>query len=84
MEKRKLSLDALSVSSFETSPAMDDGERGTVRAHADTAKAAEGAAKDCTCGNSCLCPSAYYYCGTGPQTIYSCDYTFNRSCVYGE
>lgn len=83
MEKKKLSLEALSVDSFETSALREDGARGTVRAHADTAKAPpEGEGAACTCFNTCLCPSAYYYCGDGPETIYSCDYTYNQSCVY--
>ena len=50
---------------------------------------AEDAAEDeaqnvsaCTCAYSCVCPSAYYWCGDGYQTLYSCDYTKNASCVY--
>ena len=86
--KLSLDLDTLAVDSFETSPGAED-VRGTVRAHADTARAdtarADTAApdgKDCTCNNTCLCETAYYNCGTGPFTIYSCDYTYNRSCAY--
>jgi hypothetical protein len=68
--RRKLSLDALEVESFETGTATE--ERGTVHAHA----------AGCTCVRSCLCPTAYYHCGTGPHTIHSCDYTHNDSCGY--
>jgi len=71
--KRTLDLDGLAVDSFATEAAAAD--RGTVRAHEDLFAAAA-----CTCQGTCLCPTAYYYCGTGPATIYSCDYTANRSC----
>ena len=71
--KRKLDLDGLAVDSFETEAAAAD--RGTVRAHEEVL-----AAPGCTCQGTCLCPTAYYYCGTGPATIYSCEYTANRSC----
>ena len=69
--RKKLSLDALAVESFETGAAED--ERGTVHAHAGDG---------CTCVKTCLCRTAYYHCGTGPHTIHSCDYTFNDSCGY--
>jgi len=72
--KRKLDLDVLAVDSFETGDA--GAGRGTVRAHDDEMLAAKG----CTCQGTCLCPTAYYHCGTGPFTIYSCDYTANASC----
>ena len=72
--KRKLDLDGLAVDSFETEAA--GAARGTVRAHEDGLFAAKG----CTCQGTCLCQTAYYYCGTGPETIYSCEYTANRSC----
>ncbi|HEX6746361.1 MAG TPA: hypothetical protein VF092_03525 [Longimicrobium sp.] len=75
MRRKKLELDTLSVDSFPT--AADDGGRGTVRAHLDEYAAARG----CTCRGTCLCPTAYYNCGTGPFTIYSCDYTANNSCT---
>ena len=67
MKKLKLKLDALVVDSFR----IPNGARdpGTVRAHAD-----------CTWFDSCLCKTAYYYCGTGPHTIYSCDYTADDRC----
>jgi hypothetical protein len=69
--RKKLELDALAVDSFAT--AEESGERGTVLAN-------QAAAKGCTCQGTCLCPTAYYNCGTGPYTIYSCDYTANASC----
>ena len=77
-KKLSLELDSLSVDSFVTAPAGQAA--GTVRA-------AEGDSKDpqyfdCTCFNSCVCPSAYYWCGDGYQTLYSCTYTNNESCVY--
>jgi len=71
-KKVTLELEALSVESFATTADAEE-PRGTVHA----------AAQDCTCKHSCLCETAYYYCGTGPATIYSCDYTANRSCVFG-
>ena len=74
MQRKKLDLDALSVDSFAT--AGEDGGRGTVRAHVDEYAAAKG----CTCQGTCLCPTAYYHCGTGRATIFSCDYTANGSC----
>jgi hypothetical protein len=74
MKTRKLELDSLSVESFATTTETDEA-RGTVEARE--------AAPACTCNNSCLCPTAYYNCGTGPFSIYSCDYTANRSCAYG-
>jgi hypothetical protein len=74
--RNKLSLDTLAVDSFAT--AAEGGERGTVRANEYDLLAA--AAKGCTCQGTCLCPTAYYNCGTGPYTIYSCDYTANASC----
>ncbi|HEX8696687.1 MAG TPA: hypothetical protein VF746_29990 [Longimicrobium sp.] len=74
--RKKLSLDleALAVDSFATS--KGDGEKGTVRAHDEDMDAPA-----CTCQGTCLCPTAYYHCGTGPFTIYSCEYTNNRSCL---
>jgi hypothetical protein len=73
-KKRKLDLDGLAVDSFETEAAA--AGRGTVRAHDDNLFGVKG----CTCQGTCLCQTAYYYCGTGPATIYSCDYTANQSC----
>jgi hypothetical protein len=79
MKKAKLDLDldGLRVDSFDTTAEPGAG-RGTVRAH--EAVGAEAAAAACTCRGTCLCDTAYYYCGTGPYTIYSCEYTANRSC----
>lgn len=73
--KRKLDLDGLAVDSFATQAAPP--ARGTVHAHDDDVLGVKG----CTCQGTCLCDTAYYYCGTGPFTIYSCDYTANRSCA---
>lgn len=69
--KRKLTLDAdaVAVESFPTGEAaMADG-RGTVHARGG-----------CTYDRTCLCPSAYYYCGDGYQTLYSCDYSKEGPC----
>ena len=74
--KKKLDVDALSVDSFPTT-AAEDG-RGTVHAHEIEPTPP---AYPCTCANTCLCKTAYYNCGTGPYTIYSCDYTHNGSCA---
>jgi len=76
--KKKLTLDvdALSVSSFQTDGA-EDGP-GTVRGHGAEPTPPYYA---CTCAASCDCPSAYYWCGDGYYTLYSCDYTKNESCV---
>ena len=71
MRRKKLSLDALVVDSFPTS-GVPAGPRGTVRAAGD----------DCTCADSCLCPTAAYYCATAPATVVSCAYTNNASCEY--
>ncbi|HSU15093.1 pinensin family lanthipeptide [Longimicrobium sp.] len=73
--RKKLDLDTLAVDSFAT--AAEDGARGTVRAHENEP---DVAARGCTCQGTCLCPTAYYNCGTGPYTIYSCEYTANNSC----
>lgn len=75
--KKKLDLDGLVVDSFATASAAAEG--GTVRGHEDDGGLL--AKPGCTCAASCLCPSAYYHCGTGPFTIYSCDYTANASCA---
>ena len=69
--RKKLSLESLSVDTFETGTAETE-DRGTVR----------GNAAGCTCVRTCLCRTANYNCGTGPYTIYSCDYTHNDSCGY--
>jgi hypothetical protein len=83
MHKSKLSLETLAVDSFETTRAAADA-RGTVHGH----DAGTGGPQptppqyvDCTCAATCDCPSAYYWCGDGYHTLYSCDYTKNESCV---
>ncbi|MFL5539006.1 MAG: hypothetical protein ACJ8J0_08440 [Longimicrobiaceae bacterium] len=79
--KRRLDLDRLSVDSFETT-AAPAGARGTVRAHeSGDAPAPTPPEYACTCQNTCLCKTNYYYCGTGHATIYSCDFTVNASCI---
>lgn len=72
MKTRKLGLDpeALSVESFATAR-EEAGTRGTVEARE----------ADCTYFVSCLCRTAYYYCGDGYHTIYSCNYTNDERCT---
>jgi len=67
MNKLRMDADDLRVESFPTAGA--DLRRGTVRAQGD-----------CTWVDSCFCKTAYAVCGTGPQTIYSCDYTADDRC----
>jgi hypothetical protein len=77
--KKKLSLefDALTVDSFDTVAA--GGTRGTVQGlESDEIELPVGA--DCTCADSCLCPTNAYYCATVQATVVSCDYTYNGSC----
>ncbi len=71
MRAKKLSMnvETLSVDSFETSEAPR--QRGTVEGHAG----------ECTCKASCACPSAPYWCAEAYQTLISCDYTHNQSCI---
>jgi hypothetical protein len=69
MDKLRLSADNLRVDSFPTGGT--DAHRGTVRAHSD-----------CTWVDSCFCHTAYAVCGTGPATIYSCDYTNDEQCEF--
>ena len=77
-KKLILDVDALSVRSFETTRA-GDGTRGTVLGAQQTTPPVD----NCTCDASCACPSAYFYCNTGPvNTHYSCQYTKNASCWY--
>ena len=76
MRRQKLSLEALAVDSFETSAGT--GERGTVRGRESDDEPIEFGG--CTCDESCLCPTAAYYCATVQETVISCDYTFNGSC----
>lgn len=85
-KKLSLELEALAVSSFDTSP--QGAERaGTVRGFAsegdDIPQPTPPVYYDdkCTCAGSCPCPSAYYYCGDGYHTLYSCKYTQNASCI---
>ena len=61
MRKLTLRIENLAVESFSTGQGAD--VRGTVR----------GRGEDCTQGDTCVCETAYYLCGTGPATIYSCD-----------
>jgi hypothetical protein len=68
MSKLRMRVDDLRVNSFET--AGTNAGEGTVRAH-----------DGCTYVDSCLCETAYYYCGTGPETIFSCDYTVLYPCA---
>ena len=79
--KKKLTLEveALAVDSFETS---DAGQaRGTVQGlGSDPELTAE--CGDCTCVDSCLCPTNAYYCATVMATAISCDYSENNSCEY--
>src|SRR3954469_529770 len=67
MHKLRMRLEDLRVDSFQT--AATDVRRGTVRAYSD-----------CTYVDSCFCHTAYAVCGTGPQTIYSCNYTVDEQC----
>ena len=68
MKKTRLNADELSVESFRT--ADDRGApRGTVQGHAP-----------CTHWASCVCPTAYYHCGDGYDTLYSCTYTREAPC----
>ncbi|HEX6370105.1 MAG TPA: hypothetical protein VF006_14385 [Longimicrobium sp.] len=69
MKKLRLHAENLRVESFRTSDAAVRAP-GTVQGHAD----------DCTWFASCLCRTAYYQCGTGPHTIYSCNYTYDERC----
>jgi len=82
MKKLELSLEALAVDSFETSAAGNG--HGTVQGQAIVAPQPTPPVyeEDCTCAYSCLCQTAYYHCGTGRYTIYSCDYTANASCAW--
>lgn len=70
MKKLTLDPDAVAVESFPTDHAPPEDGRGTVHGRAA-----------CTYQASCLCQTAYYHCGDGYQTIYSCDYSKDRACV---
>jgi hypothetical protein len=79
LKKLSLDVDALAVHSFDTTPAKA-GVRGTVLGAEITQPV-----DHCTCEASCACPSAYFYCNTGPvHTNYSCNFTNNVSCWYSE
>ena len=73
MKKTRLSLDTLAVDTFTAG-------QGTVHAHEIQPTPPEYDVP-CTCALTCLCKTAYYNCGTGYYTIYSCDYTANASCL---
>ncbi|HEV3050356.1 MAG TPA: hypothetical protein VGX50_08620 [Longimicrobium sp.] len=70
MKKLRLRIETLAVESFQTG--REQAKPGTVRAHGD----------DCTWFESCLCETAYYYCGTGPATMWSCGYTQDERCGF--
>jgi len=78
IRKLSLELDTLSVESFATEGGAPSAP-GTVRGAEDESAAPNYF--DCTCFHSCVCPSAYYWCGDGYHTIYSCNYTNNESCA---
>ena len=73
-KKLSLDVDELTVETFATAPAEEP--RGTVEAHATP-----GCVDDCTYFATCLCKTNYYQCGTGPHTIYSCNYTNDWRCT---
>jgi hypothetical protein len=75
-KKLSLELESLAVDSFETASAAE--EAGTVRAAEDESAPDYYA---CTCVYSCVCKTAYYWCGDGYHTLYSCNYTSNESCA---
>jgi hypothetical protein len=82
-KKLNLELEALAVDSFDTSAAGDG--HGTVHGQADLApQPTPPVYADCTCAYSCVCKTAYYWCGDGYQTLHSCDYTYNGSCKYSD
>lgn len=70
MKKTRLSLDALEVETFHPVDGRNEPPSGTVK----------GQAAPCTHWQSCVCPSAYYHCGDGYHTLYSCDYTRVQPC----
>ena len=69
MKKLRLDAEEVAVESFPVSEAATEDDRGTVHAQAG-----------CTYQRTCLCPTAYYYCGDGFQTLYSCDYSQVEPC----
>jgi hypothetical protein len=68
MKKLKLHIDSLEVDSFRPEAGAAE-ERGTVHGQGP-----------CTHWDSCVCPTAYYHCGDGYQTLYSCTYTHEEPC----
>lgn len=70
MKKMRLQVDSLAVESFRTG-AEPPRDPGTVHGRGEDG---------CTWVDTCLCETAYYNCGTGPATLYSCDYTETRRC----
>ena len=82
-KKLTLELEALVVDSVETSPGA--AGRGTVHGQDATTVCQPTPPEyepDCTCVESCLCPSNAYYCATVMATVISCDYSENNSCEY--
>jgi len=69
MKKLRLDAEKVAVESFPVDEAASEDGRGTVHAQAG-----------CTYQRTCLCPTAYYYCGDGFQTLYSCDYSQVEPC----
>jgi hypothetical protein len=72
MKKTRLDPERLEVESFPTADGQHAPPRGTVHG--------EQADVPCTHWKSCVCPTAYYHCGDGYQTLYSCDYTRAEPC----
>lgn len=68
MKKTRLDPERLAVESFPTGD-PNASPRGTVHGQAP-----------CTHWESCVCPTAYYHCGDGYETLYSCDYTRVAPC----
>jgi hypothetical protein len=77
-KKLSLELDALTVDSFDTVAA--GSARGTVQGLESEDETELCINPDCTCVDSCLCPTNAYYCATVMATVVSCDYTYNGSC----
>jgi hypothetical protein len=79
-KKLGLDVDRLSVESFATTP-EGEAPRGTVRANVIQPTPPEYEPPPCTCDRTCLCKTAYFHCGTGYHTLFSCEYTGNASCL---
>jgi len=77
-KKLELNVESLAVDSFENAPPAE--QRGTVQGHGPDPTPPE---YECTYAATCLCKTAYYQCGTGPYTIYSCNYTNDWRCSAG-